>query len=234
MKKALIVIIIIILVLSVIAVVNTVQFYSIGKDITKTVASSKAPSYTPVEISNLYKKDVYTAEAEDISVEKIISVNSSWEVEFADLTMLREELHFKIYDFVKSKNFNKADSIIKKYFEIKAYEIEEISEIENEFKENVQFALDESDGIKDEKYFRKFRILIKDKRNNVRKVTENSRTQKINLFGKYYTQLDGIANKFQSNFDESLARDYNLSVEEIKLVREKSIKDGDKLIYLSL
>ncbi|MBD64034.1 MAG: hypothetical protein CME62_02430 [Halobacteriovoraceae bacterium] len=235
MKKKLLVFLIFVLCgLFIIAVFNTIQF-SAKEDYLKTVIEETY--FKPRVFSELTKSSpqkAYPVDSQKLNLNQLIEKNSTWKLEFIDLTLIREDWHYQLYDYLKRKNVENPDQVLREYFTMKQFEIENLRSTEQHFEFMLDEYLERNENRKDAGYYKLFQKQLKIRKKREEEIEAQIREAKIELFGRHYPVLVKLNNLFNQNLNERLATEYNFKPSEIEDFRKKALRIDDKLIYLAL
>lgn len=166
-------------------------------------------------------KTIDAMEMDELSLEDLVAKNSQWYIGEKDLSGLREEWNYKVFDFVKKKYGDRAEDVFREYIAIKSNEIKAIQKLEENFINLTNELLKKSNNVKDSKYYKKFYSQLKAKEQLMEQTREVMKNKKVEVFSKEgFTELEKLSEEFLFNVNQRLVEEYSFT--EVEVVNVKT------------
>jgi len=226
----------IISILAIMAIYNYLDIHIFRKSLVKNYIDDSylRPNFV-AEFEKLKKeKEIETTTADsmkDLTLEEVISKHSSWIIGQRDVSLLREEWHFTMYDHLKLKKPEQAEILFRQYLQIKNEEILSIKKLEENFAKINENLLKENKNIKDGNYYKKFQTQYNAKMKLIDQTKEAMYNRKIELFGnELYSELYDLSTEFVGQVRNRLMYEYNLTETELDDVAKDDL--SNKLLLM--
>ena len=168
---------------------------------------------------------------EDIPLEDIIVESSVWVIGGRDVSMIREEWHFKMFDYLKSKNPENAEKIFKRYLEIKNEEILSLKKLESNFGKISRDLLAQNNNVKDSNYYKKYQTQLKAKDKLMEQTQSVMQYKKVEVFGKdQFEELTFLSKEFLGNVGHRLIHEYNFTETEVQEIDKDYL--SNRLLFM--
>lgn len=146
---------------------------------------------------------------------------SKWIVADKDISSLREEWHYRLYDFIKAKFPEDAESIFKDYLEIKNQEVESMKKLEENFLKVKKELKDKYNGVEDGRFYKDLHKQIHAKKQLGEQTRNALMERKKEILGnKVSSEIIELRKQFTLKVNHRLMYEFNLT--EIEAIQAKS------------
>lgn len=202
-----------------IAVINYLDVHFFRKSIKEYYIdeSYMRPNFM-AEFDKLKEKQV-TEDAmryeDEQDIDEFIAEKSKWVLAGKDISTLREEWHYRLFDFMKKKNPAKAEALFKKYLKIKNEEVESMKKLEDNFSKVKKELKEKYGDAKNSQFYKELHKQINAKKELREQTRDALMAQKQELLGdKTSKQIIELRKKFTQTIDQRLMYEFNLTENE--------------------